>query len=58
MTSNLVLASYGFMQGWLYAVLVQVHDIDYRLKLNKYSISRDAKIRLILADLEFLFGGL
>lgn len=47
MTSNSVLASYGFMQGWLYAVLVQEHDIDYPLKLKKYSISKDDKIGLI-----------
>lgn len=50
MTSNFVLASYGFMQGWLYAVLVPVRDIDYPLKLKKYSISKDDKIGFILTQ--------
>lgn len=38
MTSNFMLASYGWMRGWLYEVLV--YGIDHSLKLNG---SRDQK---------------
>lgn len=33
MNSNLMLASYGWTQGWLYEVLV--YDIDYSLKTKR-----------------------
>lgn len=44
MTSNFMLASYGWMQGWLYEVLV--YDIDHSLKLNGFSRSKDDNICL------------
>lgn len=44
MTSNFMLASYGWMQGWLYEVLV--YDIDYSLNLNGCSRSKDDKLCL------------
>lgn len=33
MTSNFILASYGWMQGWLYEVLV--YDIDHSLNSQR-----------------------
>lgn len=61
MTSNFMLASYGWMQGWLYEVLV--YDIDHSLKLNGCSRSKDDNICLSYSmravwTLEFLFGSL
>lgn len=61
MTSNFMFASYGRTQGWLYEVLV--YDIDYSLKLNGCSRSKDDRICLSYSmwavwTLEFLFGGL
>lgn len=44
MTSNFMLASYGWMQGWLYEVLV--YGIDHSLKLNGCSRSKDDNICL------------
>lgn len=44
MTSNFMLASYGWMQGWLYEVLV--YGIDHSLKLNGCSRPKDDNICL------------
>lgn len=44
MTSNFMLGSYGWMQGWLYEVLV--YDVDHSLKLNGCSRSTDDNICL------------
>lgn len=46
MTSNFMLASNGWMQRWLYEVLV--YDIDHSLQLNGCSRSKDDNMSFLL----------